>query len=505
MANGQVSTIPDTKYGSFFWVKWESVAFPYALGTVGIKWECGVDCGCNLYNNAIRMSAVTINKIKVYEGGTYSNFMKGSHTIASGSLLINEDDGVTIGEFSGWLYKNNNYESDGAHFSLGDTADGAIITSAPDFTDVEDPVIVYTNPSGNAKQLQACISLTGEDDIIVHDIVETGVSYQFKLTDEERKLLRESVTTDPPKKDIIFRIRSVAGGKIFKSEVKKTFTVTENEDTKPAVAIASLAPVNGSLHELFDGLYIQGKSAASVTVEAAGKYGAEIESYYAVAEGKTYNGQTLLTDFLQSSGAVEIEAFARDSRGFTGSAKKTINVLEYAKPMVIPLSRENAIQCYRSDDNGKRVGNSKLVWVKAKMSYHSVNGKNDCALQYRARPLSEAWNNDDQGWGFLLDANSGTDEYNALVPRTFDLTESYTFQIRAVDAVGEYDIKTFEIPTQDVALHLGKDGKNVTIGDYCDYSEPETFRSAWKAIFDGGVQIGDKTLEEYIKSVINGG
>ena len=175
--------------------------------------------------------------------------------------------------------------------------------------------------------------------------------------------------------------------------------------------------------------------------------------------------------------------------------------------MVIPLGSENAIQCYRSDGNGKRIGNSTSVWIKAQRTFYSVSGKNLCALQWRKKLVSEAWNDSVHLWDDLLPkTESSTNEYNALIPGTvFDLKKSYTVQIQALDDVGESDVKTFEIPTEDVALHLGKGGKNVSVGTYCDYSEDYTFFSAWKAIFDGGVYIGEVSLKDYILNVINEG
>ena len=95
--------------------------------------------------------------------------------------------------------------------------------------------------------------------------------------------------------------------------------------------------------------------------------------------------------------------------------------------------------------------------------------------------------------------------HSGIPSAVFDLKNSYTVQIRAIDDVGEYDIKTFEIPTQDVALHLGAGGKNVSIGTYCDYSKEYTFYSEWDAIFGADVYIGEVTLKDYILNLINKG
>ena len=132
-------------------------------------------------------------------------------------------------------------------------------------------------------------------------------------------------------------------------------------------------------------------------------------------------------------------------------------------------------------------------------------------MRWRWKLASEEWSNK-HTWSALLSIAEDADaEYNAFVTGEFALDKAYTVQIMAIDDIGENDIKTFDIPTRDVALHLGKGGKNVAVGTYCDYSEDYTFYSEWKAIFDkdvvvgGDVLIGGMTLREYILSVINGG
>ena len=226
-----------------------------------------------------------------------------------------------------------------------------------------------------------------------------------------------------------------------------------------------------------------------------------------MVDGKTYNSKSFTSDVVLNTGSVKVTGYAKDSRGFTGSTESTINVLAYSKPLVIPLSSENAVQCYRSDGNGNRIGNSTSLWIKAKRSYYDLSQKNTCALQWRWKPVAQAWNDSTHQWRDLIPkTNTSTHEYNALIAGSvFDLKESYTVQIRAIDDIGEQDVKTFEIPTQDVALHLGKGGKNVAIGTYCDYSEERTFYSDWKAIFDKEVFIGGSQVVDHIVERGTGG
>jgi hypothetical protein len=364
----------------------------------------------------------------------------------------------------------------------------ANITSSPNFTDLDNPTVYYNNPAGNAvTDLKACISFTGaRDDIAYRDIPKTGTYYTFMLTEAERNILRNNTTSGS--RNVIFYVRTIIGSKTYYSTDTKTFTVKETNNTRPSVTMTATLN-NGSLPSKFDGLYIQGKSRLDVSISAQGKYLASITSYYANIGGEVYNSQSFLSNVLQKEGKVEVTGYAKDSRQFTGSDKQEIEVIQYSKPLVIPLGSETAIYCYRSDGNGTRIGNSTSVWIKAKRSYYSLSGKNQCALQWRKKLVTEAWNDEDHEWKDLIPkTDATTTEYNALLPsEVFDLRTSYSVQIRAIDDIGEYDIKNFEIPTQDVALHLGKGGKNVSVGTYCDYSQDYTFYSDWVGIFDKGL------------------
>lgn len=510
--SGYVNT--NTEYESHFWVRWslesQNIAENYSI----INWSCGVTPGHQFGTNAIKMSDVYINGDYVYAGGTYSNILDyKERTLASDKLKIphNADGTKTfyISSFTGWLWQNHNYSANATTHTLEPIPRQATITAAADFTDQDNPSISFSNPGGFRMDVWLEPNPVGDHLCVRENIPNTG-NYTWSLTAAERDALRNKC----PGNDCTIRLGlyTYVGNTQYADYRDKKFTMTENAATKPDVDM-SVSLNNGSLDSKFDGLYIQGKSKVDVALSADGKYGSNIQSYSAVVDGKTYNTQPFTSDVIQNSGNVKIIGYAQDSRRFTGSDEKTINVIEYSKPLVIPIGSENAIQCYRSDMDGNRTGNSETLWIKAKRSYHSVNGKNTCRLQWRWKKASEEWPEEDE-WDNLLFPNSATDEYNELNEvYYFDLDKAYTIQIRAIDDIGEYDIKTLEIPTRDVALHLGKGGKNVAVGTYCAYSEDHTFYSEWKAIFDkdvvvhGDILIGENktTLRDYILSVINGG
>lgn len=380
----------------------------------------------------------------------------------------------------------------------------AYITSSVNFTDLNNPTVYYSNPAGNAvDSLMACISFTGaKDDIPYRSIPTTGTYYTFMLTEAERNILRNNTTSGS--RNVIFYVRTIIAGVTYFSTDTKTFTVEENDNTRPTVTM-TVTLNNGSLPSAFSGMYIQGKSRLNVSLSAQGKYSANILNYSASVGGEMYYAKSFLSNVLSREGKVDIIGYANDSRKFIGTAKKQVEVTAYSKPLVNPIGSENAITCYRSDGNGVRVGSSTSVWIKAKRSYYSLSGKNQCALQWRRKLVTDAWDDNTHQWKDLIPkTDTTTTEYNALLPsEVFDLRKSYSVQIRAIDDIGEADVKTFEIPTQDVALHLGKGGKNVAVGTYCDYSEDYTFYSDWKAIFDKGFVDGTDTGWQQINNYIS--
>lgn len=485
--SGQVKT--NTSYESYFWVKWEQVGDQdVANNRTQIKWTCGLYSEHKFSKNAVKMSAFSINGTQVFGGGTYSNFLaEGNQTITSGTLWINHNaDGTktfSISSFTGWLYSNHNYSSSGGSFTLTKIPRQATITASADFTDVDNPSISFSNPGGFTTDVWLEPNPVGDHLCVRKGIPNTG-KYTWTLTDEERDQLRSKCAGTEC--TIRIGLYTYIGSTTYSDYKDKKFKMTENAATKPAVSLITSLN-NELLPSAFDGLYVQGKSKVDVNLSATGKYNASIQSYWAVVDGKTYNTAEFTSDVVQKSG--NVVGYAKDSRGFTGSAEHPISVIAYSKPLLIPLSSENAILCYRSDGNGNRIGNSTSVWIKAKISYHDVSGRNKCALRWRWKSATEDWDDTKHPWKDLVPMTDATTiEYNAMASGVvFDLMKSYTIQLRAEDTVGETDIKTFEIPTQDVALHLGKGGKNVSIGTYCDYSKERTFYSDWVGIFDKGL------------------
>lgn len=302
--------------------------------------------GGNSNYYTIEKTTVTIDGTQVYsQRKTYWNespvlfpSKKGS---VSGSIVIEHDTygektvqvGFSTGVYTGILSEY------GGPFTLDSIPRQATITAAPDFTDVQNPTISYSNPAGETvSELAACISFTGDKaDITYRDISKTGTSYTFALTDAERTILCNN--TPGTSRTVQFVVRTRIGGATLYSSLTRMFTITESDKTRPGVSL-SVSPNKDTSPDIFKGLYIQGKTKVDVALSAQGKYNATIPSYSATLDGKTYGSASFVSDVLTKSGTLDVIGYAEDSRGFTGSASQKITVIPYAVPYITSFSVE---------------------------------------------------------------------------------------------------------------------------------------------------------------------
>lgn len=99
------------------------------------------------------------------------------------------------------------------------------ITSAPNFTDRDNPTMYFTTNTMPNATYNACISLTGaKDDVPYRQINISSGNYTFNLTPEDRKVLRGN-TPAGSSKNVMFFLRTDSGGQSYYSTMTKTMTV----------------------------------------------------------------------------------------------------------------------------------------------------------------------------------------------------------------------------------------------------------------------------------------
>lgn len=273
----------------------------------------------------------------------------------------------------------------------------------------------------------------------------------------------------------------------------KTFTVTipDNDSTKPT-ATMTLSPVS-SLSSPFNTLYILGRSKVDANfTDAEGKYGASIVSYKVSILGKNY-GSPYTSEYLTTDGSVVVTGTIVDSRGFVRTYTKTITVIPYTNPRIMPASGDNEIVCARCDANGNLSDSGTYLKIKAKRSYSKVVAggvqKNFCSIRYRYKADGGSYSS----WTTILASDSASDEVGtgALLGGALLPTSSYVVQVGVVDSLGETDYTTVSIPTDKVYMHRAGSINSLGIGKYVeeentiDVAEDITAKFRGKVIFAG--------------------
>lgn len=207
----------------------------------------------------------------------------------------------------------------------------ATLSAAPNFNDEGNPMITYSNPSGNlVTAVDACISFTGaKDDVPYRAVPKTGTSYTFSLTEAERAILRKGVATGSST-TVRFYLRSIIDGNPYYSNVTRTLTLINYEPTLNPTVIDT----NSKTVELTgdSSVLVKYYSTAQFDSGASAKKEATIVSQY-ITNGKNTIDNT-------TSGSIEnvdsgIFNFGMtDSRGFSTTATHEAELIPYYKPTI---------------------------------------------------------------------------------------------------------------------------------------------------------------------------
>ena len=274
----------------------------------------------------------------------------------------------------------------------------------------------------------------------------------------------------------------------------ETFTVTVPSTLGP-VAAMTLSPVN-SLATPFNTMYIQGKTKVQADFSgSAGQYGATIKSLALTVGGATDSTSPYQSNLLGTSGSVEVKGTVTDTREWPTDIKKTIEVIQYGSPSVIPYSGEKKIVCARCLEDGTLSTSGTHLRIKAGRKFSKVLSggvqKNFCLLGYRYVASGGALPG---SFTTIIEKTATEDFIDFVVPGiTLAVTTSYTVQLYVKDDVGDSSTLTFSIPTETITMHLKKNKRGVGIGKYAETDD--LFDVGWDAKFRKGIN------GAYIKSV----
>ena len=323
--------------------------------------------------------------------------------------------------------------SQGFNVTLTDIPRQANILSAPNFYDVDNPTITYSNPAGAVvTSLQACISLDNSTASVAYrDIPKNGSSYTFNLTQAERNTLL-AATPNSNTKAVYFIVKTVIAGVTYYSRLQRTMTV---KNANPTITGASYQDINGTTTAITgdNTKIIQNNSSVTFkfTSLAALKY-ATLTSVAVTIDGVTktasLSGSTasnvsLSFGTINSSSNVTANIALTDSRGNVTRSTLTVTMLEWSLPTAtISLARKSN---YYSETT-----------LKVTANYASLNSQNTITITYQYKEKSSST------WSSAVTIQDGV-----ATTITLDNTKSYDFKINVSDRIGS--------TTYNKALQIG--------------------------------------------------
>lgn len=476
--SGSISTNDYSgRYYQFSWTATQSAATNTSTVTWTIKALGG---SSNWY--AERTLKAVIN-------GTYvvnktDRVERWSGTVATGTISIpHNTDGSKSFDMSIRVacYRTSVNLSASGSFTLNDIPRQATLTSAPNFTDEENPVITYSNPAGTAAtSLQACISLDRtNDDIAYRDVPKTGSSYTFELTDAERNVLRNA-TPNANSRSVVFFLKTTVGDDTFSSTLTKTLSIVNAAPTLSPTVVD-----NDSVSTALTGdtnTLVRYISNARYTLGVGARKGASIKSTSVSVGGKTASGTSGVIEDVDSGTFI---FRVTDSRGNSTSKTVTKTLINYVN-----------LTCNISISNPTTDGTA-TVTVSGKYFNGSFGAtKNTLTLVYRQKTGNGSYGN----WITLTPTFTG-DNYSAKATLTgLDYLTSYTFQAQATDKIATISTPAKTVRSTPVFDWGSSDFKfNVPIYDCFG-----TTMTNGMAVYESGAGIDpDTTLESLILTYNN--
>lgn len=282
------------------------------------------------------------------------------------------------------------------------------------------------------------------------------------------------------------------------SASSKTFKVTvpDTSSTKPT-ATMTLTPVTP--YEKFASLYLQGRSKVKASFSGSFKYGASIKSYAMQIDGVSYPSP-YESGLLREPGTVTIVGTVTDSRGFTNTTSKSINVIAYEAPYIEPSEGYKKVICERCTQDGTASDTGAYLHIKGARHYTKINTNgivNTCSVRCRYKPEGGSWSHDSgKGVDVLLSTNTSTDKFDVILPNIVsNIAISYTVELNITDDTNLPSTMIFDIPSENVDFELREGGKGAAFGKHA--TAANLLDVEWDAQFNGTTSLNSICMIEH--------
>ena len=329
---------------------------------------------------------VVINGVTVYSSSTRIQLYNGT-VVATGTLQINHNsDGTKTFSASAeaGIYTVAVNCTGSGTFTLPTINRYATITSAPNFTDVQNPSITFSNPSG--AKLQFKIEAGGNVNLITrNNLTNPSNPYTFTLTEAERNSLRQ-LCPNSNTLSVTFTVGTYnsSGTVVNWSSLTRTMTIAS---ANPTISGASYQDTNATTVAITGNnqKIIQNTSTVqfAFTSLAAQKYATLSQIRITIngvtktqsLSGSSASNVTVSFGVINVSSDINAEISLIDSRNNTTSQTLAIDMEAWSTPSAI-------ITCQRKNNYYDETD----LTVNAEIS--SLNGNNVATIQYQYKEAS---------------------------------------------------------------------------------------------------------------------
>ena len=320
-------------------------------------------------------------------------------------------------------FKSN---SQGFNVDLTNIPRQAVIITAPDFSDQDNPKLVYSNAAGETvESLEACINIDNTTPVVSPTVAyrtlnKLGSDVTFTLTQAERDALALS-SPDSATKTVYYIIKTVIAGVTYYTTQAATLTIS---DANPTISGASYEDTNASTLAITSDStkIIQNNSTVSFNIGSlAALKSATLSSVKVTIDGvsvtqalsgSTASNVSIPWGVINSTANVTALLEVTDSRGNVSKASLTVTMLEWALPTAT-ISLKRRSNYYDTTD----------ITVSANIS--SLDNLNQVTLSYQYKETgSSTWST----------AASLTDGVTTTI--TLDNSKSYDFKFIVADLIG---------------------------------------------------------------------
>ncbi|MGX8850108.1 DUF859 family phage minor structural protein [Amedibacillus sp. YH-ame10] len=436
-----------------------NIANNTSVVTVGVTCVANDSYSSAYNNNTTSVSVSCDGQSGSFSVGGYNIGLGGSQYLGSKSFtIIHNNDGSKSISASATFYADNSWVgTPSASGSLTLTK----IARASTFS-----------ISGNTMDSPMTISISRASSNFTHT-----VRYQFGNVVRDYSGQATSCTFTPPASDAsqipnttsgtgTITVTTYSGSTKIGDSKSLSFTLNIPGSLNPSFSSLNITRNDNGVPQEW-GIYVQGKSKATVKIEgASGIYGSSISSYSIVgSNGTSSSSNTVTTDSLPS-GTITFTGSIKDSRGKTATREASIIVY----PNSAPTLTLKAERC-----NVLGVVNNTGTYLKITPTYScaSINGKNYISSK-EFSVLATSYKNTTASSGSSFILGNG----DILISKSYDITGVVK------DALGQSSgTITIKVPSSSVPVNFRDDISGVGFGKYAERAN--AIDSAWDIYIRG--------------------